>query len=191
MKTLLLILLCGTVSQACGSRVQQDENQLDAQVSSPLVDAGNSDNSTNKTEVADVAAPLSLNDVIQQLLQQQAVIDQLQTAMVAKDRKTKKEIQALQQRTYTERCESGVLGIPSNGLSSGSGTRYRDLTATFSRRFQTTPVVTVGLKKLHSSSFTRVDTSVRSVYPSHMIVRIGTWSNTWVYSASVYWMACA
>eukprot|EP00058_Branchiostoma_floridae_P027335 XP_002612826.1 hypothetical protein BRAFLDRAFT_67226 [Branchiostoma floridae] len=142
-------------------------------------------------------APLSLEDVIQQLLQQKAVIQQLQAEMAAKDQKTKaveqafrQEIKALQQRSIY-RCEWGTLTIPGYSLSDGSGTRYQDLTATFSRSFSTTPVVTIGLTRIDQNRDLRVDASVIYRYATHMGVRIKTWSDTRLNSARVDWMACA
>eukprot|EP00058_Branchiostoma_floridae_P027366 XP_002612857.1 hypothetical protein BRAFLDRAFT_67193 [Branchiostoma floridae] len=139
---------------------------------------------------------MSLDDVIAQLLKQQDVILHLQAEMAAKDRTTRtleQEVQALQQRPYTERCESGELGTPDNAFIYGSGTRYRELTATFSRAFTTTPVVTVGFTELDNEldRNLRVSASVTSVYATHVIVQIGTWGNTRLDSARIRWMACA
>ncbi|XP_078577038.1 uncharacterized protein LOC144862449 [Branchiostoma floridae x Branchiostoma japonicum] len=143
-----------------------------------------------------------MEDVIEQLLQQQAVIQQLQIEMAAKDQKTKvleqnaqafrQEIKALQQRSIY-RCERGELVAPNPAFIRGSGFRFVDLAATFNRTFQTTPVVTVCLNYLANLSGTglRVNASVISVCRTHMSVRIATWANTRLYSAGVYWMACA
>ncbi|CAH1251656.1 Hypp9113 [Branchiostoma lanceolatum] len=204
-RILVLIVLFGTSLQA---RVQKDVAQLGA-LEVPPVEA---DNNSSRPEDTNATVPFSLDYMSQQLLEQQAMIHQLQTEMTAKDQEIENEMQqlqaeiaakdqtiqalqqqtqALEQRPYIERCESGVVGIPAYALSSGSGTRYRDLTATFRARFRKTPVVTIGLKTLDSSSYTRLDASVRYVYASHMTVRISTWSSSGLHSASVYWMACA
>ncbi|XP_035693485.1 uncharacterized protein LOC118427693 isoform X2 [Branchiostoma floridae] len=133
-----------------------------------------------KTEMA------ARNERIQQ---QQDDIEQLTGEGVAKNQK----IQALEQRNYIERCESGVLDTPYNVLASGSGSRYRDLTATFSTPFRTTPVVTVGIRKLdiYRSRNTRISTTVTSKSPRSLTVRIITWADTRVHVAGIYWMACA
>ncbi|CAH1253305.1 Hypp1137 [Branchiostoma lanceolatum] len=100
---------------------------------------------------------------IQQLLDKMSVEDlkvqdemqQLQTVMSAKDRKVQadmvakeqtiqalqKGIQALKQRPYIERCESGMLKTPEAAFVTGSGGRSLALTARFNRAFRTTPVV--------------------------------------------------
>eukprot|EP00058_Branchiostoma_floridae_P027365 XP_002612856.1 hypothetical protein BRAFLDRAFT_67194 [Branchiostoma floridae] len=116
-------------------------------------------------------------------------IQQLQAKMVAKDQR----IQDLEQRDYIARCESGVLKTPQNVFTSESRDRHLDLTATFSRDFRTTPVVTVGFSLLDSlpDRNLRVNANVKSVYATHMIVQIGTWSDSKIYSVMVHWMACA
>ncbi|KAI8514076.1 hypothetical protein Bbelb_084000 [Branchiostoma belcheri] len=180
MNTSLLILLCGTFGQVFGG-ADQDEAQLDARGPSALIDAGSSDISADGTADTDAEAPVSfsLNDVIHRVLQQQEEIRQLQV-MVANRERT----------VQSFRCESGVL---TTSINSGSGWRSRDLTATFSRRFPRTPVVTVGLHTLDNSRDRnlRVRIDVRSVYTSHLIVRFWTWSDTRLHSVGVNWMACA
>ncbi|XP_035671529.1 uncharacterized protein LOC118412640 isoform X2 [Branchiostoma floridae] len=118
----------------------------------------------------------------------QADIQQLQTEMGAKDQR----IQDLEQRDYIERCESGVFETPDDVFTSGDGDRHLDLTATFSRAFRTTPVVTVGLTSLdHFPGHTRAKATVVSVSTTSLTVRIGTWASSQLYAAYVHWMACA
>ncbi|XP_019616260.1 PREDICTED: uncharacterized protein LOC109463827 [Branchiostoma belcheri] len=180
MNTSLLILLCGTFGQVFGG-ADQDEAQLDARGPSALIDAGSSDISAGGTEDTDAEAPVSfsLNDVIHRLLQQQEEIRQLQV-MVANRERT----------VQSFRCESGILNT---NINSGSGSRHRDLTATFSRSFPRTPVVTVGLRKVDNSRDRnlRVTVVVQSVYVSHLTVRFWTWADTRLNSIGVNWMACA
>eukprot|EP00058_Branchiostoma_floridae_P027362 XP_002612853.1 hypothetical protein BRAFLDRAFT_67197 [Branchiostoma floridae] len=117
-----------------------------------------------------------------------AKIQQLQTELAVKDQR----IQDLEQRDYVERCESGDLGTPSHAFTSGDGDRHLDLTATFSRAFRTTPVVTVGLRHVdHFATEIRVSATVQSVSTTSLTVRIGTWVDSRLYAANVYWMACA
>eukprot|EP00058_Branchiostoma_floridae_P027332 XP_002612823.1 hypothetical protein BRAFLDRAFT_67229 [Branchiostoma floridae] len=197
---------------AFSGRIEQDEALTGAPGLSPLV---NTDDSAERTELADVTAPLSLDDVIEQLFKQQAVIHHLQTKMMAKDQEIEKKVQQLQseieakdqtvkaleqdcrqeikslQQGLIFRCESGKLSIPQNGLA--GGVSFFNLTATFSMPFRTTPVVTVGFQELDSSRDRnlRVYARVRSVYATNMTVGIGKWDDTLVYNAGVYWMACA
>eukprot|EP00058_Branchiostoma_floridae_P027356 XP_002612847.1 hypothetical protein BRAFLDRAFT_67203 [Branchiostoma floridae] len=118
----------------------------------------------------------------------QADIQQLQTEMAANDQR----IQDLEQRDYVERCESGDLESPTNVFTSGDGYRYLDVTATFSRAFRTTPVVTVGLRSLdHYAGHIRVRASLASVSTTSLTVRISTWSSSQLYYANVNWLACA
>ncbi|XP_035671542.1 uncharacterized protein LOC118412650 [Branchiostoma floridae] len=118
----------------------------------------------------------------------QAEIQQLHTEMARKDQR----IQDLEQRDYIERCESGDLTIPNGVLTYGAGARHRDMTASFSRAFRTTPVVTVGLTQLdHYAGETRVTASVVSVSTTGLTVRIGTWASSQLYNAYAHWMACA
>eukprot|EP00058_Branchiostoma_floridae_P027341 XP_002612832.1 hypothetical protein BRAFLDRAFT_67220 [Branchiostoma floridae] len=88
--------------------------------------------------------------------------------------------------------ESGDLGTPSHAFTSGDGDRHLDLTATFSRAFRTIPVVTVGLRHVdHFATEIRVSATVQSVSNTSLTVRIGTWVDSRLYAAHVYWMACA
>eukprot|EP00058_Branchiostoma_floridae_P027344 XP_002612835.1 hypothetical protein BRAFLDRAFT_67217 [Branchiostoma floridae] len=99
----------------------------------------------------------------------QADIQQLQTEMGAKDQR----IQDLEQRDYIERCESGVFETPDDVFTSGDGDRHLDLTATFSRAFRTTPVVTVGLTSLdHFPGHTRAKATVVSVSTTSLTVKV-------------------
>ncbi|KAI8484871.1 hypothetical protein Bbelb_374680 [Branchiostoma belcheri] len=83
-------------------------------------------------------------------------------------------------RVHSGKGESGKLSPRYNTFSSGSGWRTRELTATFSRPFSTTPVVTIGLSHVdhYQGTNLRVTTGVRSVYASHMIVQVSTWGDT-------------
>ncbi|XP_035671541.1 uncharacterized protein LOC118412649 [Branchiostoma floridae] len=158
---------------------------------SQLVQSGN-----NNVAGPSMADFLSLQSVLAQLQAEMeakdqltlANIQQLQTEMAAKDQR----IQDLEQRDYVERCESGDLGTPSHAFTSGNGDRHVDLTATFSRAFRTTPVVTVGLRHVdHFATEIRVSATVQSVSTTSLTVRIGTWVDSRLYAANVYWMACA
>ncbi|KAI8493627.1 hypothetical protein Bbelb_285480 [Branchiostoma belcheri] len=109
----------------------------------------------------------------------QAEIQQLQSEMAAKDLR----IQNLEQRDYIER---------SDAFTSGSGSRYVDVTATFGAAFRTTPVVTVGLMTLDNyPGHIRVSAGVTSVSTTGLTVRISTWADSRLYYARVHWMACA
>eukprot|EP00058_Branchiostoma_floridae_P027358 XP_002612849.1 hypothetical protein BRAFLDRAFT_67201 [Branchiostoma floridae] len=124
----------------------------------------------------------------------QAEIQQLQTEMAAKDNRT--HVEDMEQRDYVERCESGNLETPKKKKASlfppGYGNRYHDLTATFSRAFRKTPVVTVGLTNVdHYPGHIRVSARVTSVTKTALTVQIGTWHNSEMYQAKVRWMACA
>ncbi|CAH1251657.1 Hypp9114 [Branchiostoma lanceolatum] len=104
----------------------------------------------------------------------------------------KKEIQALKQRPYIERCESGMLKTPLAVFVTGRGGRSLGLTARFSRAFRTTPVVTLGLRQVdHRLGGIRVSATLVYVSTTNLTVQVSTWSNSQLYSASVYWMACA
>ncbi|KAI8498091.1 hypothetical protein Bbelb_240350 [Branchiostoma belcheri] len=119
----------------------------------------------------------------------QEEIQELKTKMTAKDQK----IQALEQRPYIERCESGGLEIPWGGLSYGSGERYLYLNATFTTPFRKTPVVTLGFVLLDDAVVKqlRVSAAVSSKSMTRLTVRIRTWADSQPYSAAVHWMACA
>eukprot|EP00058_Branchiostoma_floridae_P027338 XP_002612829.1 hypothetical protein BRAFLDRAFT_67223 [Branchiostoma floridae] len=120
-----------------------------------------------------------------------AEMQQLQNEMVAKDQR----IQDLEQRDYIERCQSGVFETPFDAFTSKSRDRHIELKTTFSRAFRTTPVVTVGLATLDHLNDgdvnIRVASSVVYVSTTSLTVRIGTWNYSKLYSAKVYWMACA
>ncbi|KAI8504713.1 hypothetical protein Bbelb_178310 [Branchiostoma belcheri] len=109
--------------------------------------------------------------------------------MTAKDQK----VQALEQRPYIERCESGRLEIPWTSLRDGYGNRYRDLTATFTTPFRKTPVVTFGFVKLDDErgKNLRVTAEVTSKSMTRLTVRILTWDDSRLHGAAVHWMACA
>eukprot|EP00058_Branchiostoma_floridae_P027364 XP_002612855.1 hypothetical protein BRAFLDRAFT_67195 [Branchiostoma floridae] len=104
---------------------------------------------------------------------------------------TYEEAEALKRgATFTSEGEAGVLKAPGGAFSSGFGDRFRVLNATGA--FRTTPVVTVGLGYLdHSVGHIRVMASVESVTTTNLTVRIGTWYDSGLYSASIHWMACA
>ncbi|CAH1264277.1 Hypp2928 [Branchiostoma lanceolatum] len=123
-------------------------------------------------------------------------MQQLQNKMAAKERKIQaleQNIQPVESRTYIERCESGVLQTLDATFSTGFGERYLDMTATFSRAFRTTPVVTVGLDSLDDDWRTnlRVTAKVLSKSTTDLTVRIGTWYNSLLYRVDIHWMACA
>ncbi|XP_078613939.1 uncharacterized protein LOC144883366 [Branchiostoma floridae x Branchiostoma japonicum] len=163
-------------------RPPADEKCVCSPVMNPVVNCGNHDIEELKTEMAAMA---------ERIQQQQGDIQQL-----LGDRETQDQrIQALEQssRTYIERCESGVLNTPHSALAYGNGMRYRDLTATFSKRFRTTPVVTIGFRKLDmdGSRNTRIEAGVYSKSPTRVTVRITTWTDSRVYVGGIYWMACA
>eukprot|EP00058_Branchiostoma_floridae_P027343 XP_002612834.1 hypothetical protein BRAFLDRAFT_67218 [Branchiostoma floridae] len=129
-----------------------------------------------------------------EMQQLQAEIQQLQAEMATKDVR----IQHMEQRDYIERCENGTLVTPAGAFMSVFGDRQLDLTATFSSAFRTTPVVTVGWAVLDhfesdvdGNSNIRFRANVVSVSTTSLTVRIGTWSNSKLYGASIHWMACA
>ncbi|XP_066266288.1 uncharacterized protein [Branchiostoma lanceolatum] len=140
-------------------------------------------------EMADMETEMAAKDQKYQQLQDE--IDQLQTERAAKEQR----IQVLEQRNYIERCESGVLSTPRdvNILKDGSGTRYQEMTATFSKAFRTTPVVTIGFMYLdtYRHQNTRIRSKVQSKSTTGLTVCIETWEESRLYLASVYWMACA
>ncbi|XP_066267699.1 uncharacterized protein [Branchiostoma lanceolatum] len=142
------------------------------------------ENQRTQTEIQQLKTEMAARDE-----QQQDDIRQLQREEASKQRR----INALEQRNYIERCESGVLSTPYGALSQGKGARNRDMTATFSEPFRTTPVVTIGFTYLdtYNGVNTRVTSQVRSKSTTGLTVRIGTWDASRVYRASVYWMACA
>ncbi|KAI8477819.1 hypothetical protein Bbelb_444490 [Branchiostoma belcheri] len=108
----------------------------------------------------------------QDLKKLQEELQELQTKMAAGDQK----IQALEQRPYIERCESGWLEIPYKSLYDGYGSRQHDLTAKFTRPFRKTPVVTLGFVKLDddSSKNLRVAAEVTTKSTTGLTVRISS-----------------
>ncbi|XP_035693486.1 uncharacterized protein LOC118427693 isoform X3 [Branchiostoma floridae] len=163
------------------------ENQRSQNKTQQLQSEMVSKDQRTQTEIQELKTEMAARD--ERIQQQQDDLQQLLGESETKDQR----IQALEQRTYIEHCESGVLDTPYNVLASGSGSRYRDLTATFSTPFRTTPVVTVGIRKLdiYRSRNTRISTTVTSKSPRSLTVRIITWADTRVHVAGIYWMACA
>ncbi|KAI8491014.1 hypothetical protein Bbelb_314330 [Branchiostoma belcheri] len=117
------------------------------------------------------AAPIEF-EPDQDLKKLQEELQELQTKMAAGDQK----IQALEQRPYIERCESGWLEIPYKSLYDGYGSRQHDLTAKFTRPFRKTPVVTLGFVKLDddSSKNLRVAAEVTTKSTTGLTVRISS-----------------
>ncbi|XP_035663409.1 uncharacterized protein LOC118407096 [Branchiostoma floridae] len=105
-------------------------------------------------------------------------------------------LEGMEQREYIERCESGLMETPYDGVfstGSATGLRFLHLEATFSRAFRTIPMVTIGLAHVDHVLNTniRVKARVLSATKTSLMVALGTWEDSLLYSASVHWMACA
>ncbi|CAH1244950.1 Hypp7404 [Branchiostoma lanceolatum] len=135
-----IFLQLKTEMAARDRRLQQLQDEM-KQIQSETT----ADSQMTQTEIQQLQTEMAARD--ERIQQQQDDIRQLQAERAATDQR----IQALEQRNYIDRCESGVLSTPSNVLDSGTGTRYRDMTATFSKPFRTTPVVTIGFRVLDIS----------------------------------------
>eukprot|EP00058_Branchiostoma_floridae_P027866 XP_002613357.1 hypothetical protein BRAFLDRAFT_68342 [Branchiostoma floridae] len=135
--------------------------------------------SRSAAATGDLSAPISL----------ETALSEVQGEL--RDMKT--QLRQLQERSIVA-CDSGYVEVPANShLYTGSGVRYLEIPAYFSRSFSSTPTVTVGLSHLdhNPGTNTRIDVTVVSVRTSSITIRIETWATSHVVKAGVNWMACA